>query len=1110
MKPDARAVALALAAAVLAAGCSRGGRTPATGSAHLTGPAAAVRGLAQIAAADSPFDRDRWDPDAVVSQVGKDPDRLFRWVRRNTHWVPYSGILRGPSGVLNDRLGNDLDRALLLAALLQRAGHVVRLAHAPLATEQVRAVLPRIAGEQVALAEGAVPFAEDPAAVEDIAGAAGPDAGPVGQALRAAADSLARASAELAQRTGEQTARLLHAVPRSDALAGRRLWFAAARAALADHWWVQRQSGAAWVDMDLLAEGSGPVVRGGTAVETADPGALAGTGLYQEIGVRVIAEYRAGQALQEKRILDYPLRPADVLGEPIVLQFWPARWFGDSVSRAELDRNPAKNLPEEHDFGVMLVVGNRTVAAAGFTDTGESPARQAAGAAGPMGGFAGAFSGTMGEKPARSGDLTAVWLEYEFRVPGEAPRTVRREVFDLIGPAARASGHIPAAPLDSTQRRTRALALVMRTELLPVSCRLSHAFVNRLAADALRGNARLFAAASGGAAPSVSALERLSAESAPLPTPLLTLAVARLAWSPYARQIYIGRAGLLTRHVYTAAAGGHPRFRDAVDIVANEVEVGPLARDPFAVRLGQGVFDTNAEALLWSGRGLGNTGDAYAASASWRTITPGDAAAIGGLSLPDDVKQRLRTDAASGNVVLAPQAEVRVGGEPFGGWWRVNPVSGATLGMGPNGWGVQAAEDAARTRQSITWSQYFKELARIAGPNFVKAFGQQMVICMAMTAGQDASAGKLVTLGVKGEASHGVHECTGDAIVIAGLATVPLLAITMNEMAAIRAARLAKAAAAAGEAANALGPKNPQAEPTPKEPNGPPGPPEGGNPEKPGPHNPGEPAGSDPSLDKTHPQGPDAATPQSPDLAKTEPQASQPPELAKTQPQTSQPPELEKTQPQTSQPPELAKTQPQGAEPAGAPGEKSPLAQTRPPGQSPYAETYPGSEPGKPAGNGPAPEPEPQQSSEPAPDDPQSPPDAPLDRSKLTPGRQQLLDMEQTLIELNADANAKVRALQQASGDYVRYEVNSPENGGRFGGDPSQYDPAVSRQLLDKYNAADAAAGRAINAVEEQLGKVNNMRRSFGALQVQESQVPTSPRQNFIGCPPNCWRLTDY
>ena len=106
--------------------------------------------------------RDRWDPDDVVHNVGRDPQRLFAWVRNNTYWIPYLGALRGPVGVLMDRQGNSLDRAILLATLLQKGGYRVRLAHGELTRQQALDLLPRLeAARDVALlstVRGAIEF----------------------------------------------------------------------------------------------------------------------------------------------------------------------------------------------------------------------------------------------------------------------------------------------------------------------------------------------------------------------------------------------------------------------------------------------------------------------------------------------------------------------------------------------------------------------------------------------------------------------------------------------------------------------------------------------------------------------------------------------------------------------------------------------------------------------------------------------------------------------------------------------------------------------------------------------------------------------------------------
>jgi len=53
-----------------------------------------------IAATVKQIPRDSFDVETIVDQVGRDPAKLFAWVRDNTFWAPYRGTLRGATGVL--------------------------------------------------------------------------------------------------------------------------------------------------------------------------------------------------------------------------------------------------------------------------------------------------------------------------------------------------------------------------------------------------------------------------------------------------------------------------------------------------------------------------------------------------------------------------------------------------------------------------------------------------------------------------------------------------------------------------------------------------------------------------------------------------------------------------------------------------------------------------------------------------------------------------------------------------------------------------------------------------------------------------------------------------
>ena len=77
----------------------------------------------------------------IANRIGPDPEALAEWVRDNIALVPYHGNLKSAQGSLNDGHANNLDRALLLSALLGIHKVEVRLVRVRLGEEDTRGLL---------------------------------------------------------------------------------------------------------------------------------------------------------------------------------------------------------------------------------------------------------------------------------------------------------------------------------------------------------------------------------------------------------------------------------------------------------------------------------------------------------------------------------------------------------------------------------------------------------------------------------------------------------------------------------------------------------------------------------------------------------------------------------------------------------------------------------------------------------------------------------------------------------------------------------------------------------------------------------------------------------
>jgi hypothetical protein len=471
---------------------------------------------------------------------------------------------------------------------------------------------------------------------------------------------------------------------------------------------VQVKRGGGWIDADPLL----PDAKLGSKVAEvkqtlSSPGAdnkltALPADLIHAVDVRLVVERLENGRLAEASPLTITLRPAELQGKRLVLTHVPVAYRPGPNPNVLAHR---KALAATVEFLPVIYVGGAGNFGSAVTDAGQLIANpnldQTAGmgkaAGNAFGGLGGGLTGAD-QPPKPTSIWTAEWIELTVRVPGCAPRTIRREVFDLIGPAARTATTSIVGPktTDADIRLDRALSLVGETDLIVFGAQPTPEFLaSRFAKGLLRAKQRVLAVAAEKAA-NKTGKAKLSLDADPRRlalSPLWGVVTGRAAASPVGGDVYLASPNVfcLTRRMRVGADGALLNLW-RTDLAVNDVAVRTGAADPFAVRVRQGVADSVIEsqavemlARLTSTQRVQATASNStvklfdtANGAAPTVVLPGKASVPA--AWPADARTRATRAISDGDALVAIATADRVG------WWRVDPASGATIGVTGDGY----------------------------------------------------------------------------------------------------------------------------------------------------------------------------------------------------------------------------------------------------------------------------------------------------------------------------------------------------------------------------------------------------------------------------------------
>lgn len=640
------------------------------------------------------IDPDVYDLSAAAEKAGREPGAVREWVAANTSWVPYRGLLRGAMGTLAAREGNSLDRVILLAELLKRNGHEVRIVHAtvPVSLRKVLEGRLRAAHRLGWTCDAAEPVTPD---FDEWASRASASRESLKKGFEESQSKARELRTQMETQVEEQSVALLDKVGAAD----RSATPDAMKGISEDHYWVRvmdKTKGA--VDICLIYGEQLP-----PALLAGEKGVYASSDEIPEEWIhKVSLRWMVAQEMDGKEevrtALEYEAPAWTLANRQVQIGISGKNQMSSREAFEQIVTDPdgfavgfRENIRNENEWVPFFQVEGRedTVADKQFNANGDlaSPSGDVIGTGKALGGAMNALGGLgLRAKDMRpevdEGRLTRVSLEFATASPGQPKRVEVRDVYRSE------ADEWENGSLSNDGQLRRGLALMQQRSLLVQVGRVSEDWVAARQLQSLLSKrlAAQYLLKSEGADDKSRAeiLDKVTQRVDTMEPLLHGLAVLRYEIG----STFIGIPNLVSLVTVVRISGESDSGIMAsrgIDWIQNPVQSMDTAPDRrFEAVLRSGVRDTVAEVTLLKSVTPGvpmqeSTVDAFRDPSDWSELDKVEA------SFHPETARGMANDQKNGFMLIADRDS---GGDQ---WWRVNPETGETLGMARVSEGVAGA-----------------------------------------------------------------------------------------------------------------------------------------------------------------------------------------------------------------------------------------------------------------------------------------------------------------------------------------------------------------------------------------------------------------------------------